>query len=108
MSEVLRHDNLVKVALMREPVSWMYSWYRFYSRIELRYSSHSKHFKSIKNVTFEEFIEGYLEDDPLGYSIIGSTQFEFLTSNSGIVEVDELFFYEKTNKLVDYMPNKTG
>ena len=75
------------VALIREPVSWLYSWYRFRARNALRTK---KHIHCTSHVTFGEFVVAYLADPQPAFARVGS-QSDFLTDENGNLGVDHLF-----------------
>ena len=92
------------VALIREPVSWLYSWYRFRARNALRTQ---KHIHCTSHVTFGEFVEAYLANPQPAFARVGS-QSEFLTDEDGNLGVDHLFAYEKVQALVTFFSERVG
>ena len=48
------------VCVIREPIDWLGSWYRFRSR------SSAPKAKSTKGISFETFVEGYLDEAAAG------------------------------------------
>jgi hypothetical protein len=92
------------VALIREPVSWLYSWYRFRARNALRTQ---KHIHCTSHVTFSEFVEAYLANPQPPFARVG-TQSEFLSDDEGNLGVDHLFAYEKAQALVTFFSERLG
>ena len=92
------------VALVREPVSWLYSWYRFRARNALRTQ---KHIHCTSHVTFGEFVEAYLANPQPAFARVG-TQSQFLTDDEGNLGVDHLFTYEKVQVLVTFFSKRLG
>jgi hypothetical protein len=92
------------VALIREPVSWLYSWYRFRARNALRTR---QHIHCTSHVTFGEFVEAYLANPQPAFARVGS-QSEFLTDEDGNLGVDHLFAYEKVQTLVTFFSERVG
>lgn len=86
------------VAVIREPMDWLRSWYRFRARDEL-----IGHENSTAMVSFERFVSDYLA---LGtrpaYARLGR-QSEFLTGQDGQIAVDHIFRYEAMPALVDFL-----
>lgn len=95
------------ICLIREPVLWLYSWYRFRSRSKLREPSHPLHHNSTANMTFEEFVLAYISEDSPKFVHFG-TQYDFVKSVAGGVGVDKIFIYEQMPKFIDYMEKKIG
>ena len=77
-------DHFTTVALMREPVEWLRSWYRFYLRDE-------QDAETPDNSRFEDFVRLYLAHPESVTQGIG-TQSAFLTA--GDAPVDRIFRYE--------------
>jgi len=92
------------VALIREPVSWLYSWYRFRARNALRAK---KHIHCTSHVTFSEFVEAYLANQQPAFARVGS-QSEFLTDEDGNLGIDHLFAYENAQALVTFFSERLG
>jgi hypothetical protein len=92
------------VALIREPVSWLYSWYRFRARNALRTK---KHIHCTSHVTFGEFVEAYLASPQPAFARVGS-QSEFLSDEDGNLGIDHLFAYEKAQVLVKFFSERLG
>ncbi len=90
------------VALMREPVDWLGSWYRYRMRPELpRDMAHTE------GLDFATFVEGYLARPQAAYAQLG-TQSQFLTDPEGRPIVDRLFRYEEMGLLIDFLEDQLG
>jgi hypothetical protein len=90
------------VAMVREPISWLYSWYRFRARSALRSQRHAH---CTAHVTFSEFVEAYLANPQPPFARVGS-QSEFLTDEEGNLGVDHLFAYENVESLVNFFSQR--
>ena len=86
-------DHFTTVALMREPVEWLRSWYRFYLRDE-----HDA--ETPDNSRFEDFVRLYLAHPESITQGIG-TQSAFLTA--GDVPVDRIFRYEDMDAFTQFL-----
>lgn len=93
-------DDFTTVALMREPVSWMQSWYRFRLRDDRDDPDHPMIGRS-----FEAFVADYLADAPPPHAQLGS-QSDFLTDGSGQLLVDRLFRYEDIDDFVHFLEDR--
>jgi len=88
------------VAMMREPVDWLGSWYRYRKRPQL-----SGKPASTEGISFDTFIESYLSDERPIYADIGS-QFKFMTDKDGNILVDHIFDYAYFSQLIEFLENK--
>lgn len=100
-------ENLETICVFREPVSWLYSWYRFRTRVELKNPSHPNHCRSTAGISFNEFLESYLSPNPKPYAEFGN-QSKVIRDATGEVKVDKLFPYERLDLLTEYMSAKVG
>lgn len=90
------------VAVMRDPVTQIRSWYRY------RHSDNLDGTKfSTKGMTFDDFVRDVIADDPPPHAGIGS-QFGFLTDGQGRVMVDHLFAYEAQVKFRAFLSERLG
>jgi hypothetical protein len=92
------------VAVVREPVDWLGSWWRYRQRDELRGHKNATH-----DVSFEDFVRGYMmprETRP-SYAAVGS-QAKFLHFGHGQVPVDHLFRYEDQDLLLGFLADRLG
>ncbi len=65
-----RHDVEV-VSLMREPIDWLRSWYRYRAREELRDPAHPYHRNYTGDVTLEDFLAAYVSEAPPPFARVG-------------------------------------
>lgn len=87
------------VALMREPRSWLGSWYRYRQRdivIDPK--------KQTNAISFDDFVAGWCRDPQPEYAAVGS-QARFLAPNNG-TRVDHLFRYEEIEGFVDFLEDR--
>lgn len=88
------------IAIMREPISWLGSWYRYRGRDAL-----AGHKNSTKGISFDAFVEAYLEDKRPSFAQVGS-QAKFLDDGSGQPGVDRLFRYEEPERLHAFLEKR--
>jgi hypothetical protein len=94
-------DDLELMAVMREPVSWLASWYRYRRRDFMR-----GHANSTQQVSFEEFVQEYMKGDKkAAFANVGS-QAKFLEPRPNGVKVDHLFRYEDQPQLVAFLEDR--
>ncbi len=92
--------HLETFALMREPVSWLGSWYRYRQRPFLNGTS-----RSTSGVSFDEFVLAYLENERPDFANVGS-QAKFLEPRPNGTKVDFLFRYEDTPRWTAFLEER--
>lgn len=86
------------VALMREPVDWLRSWYRFKLRDDDDDPDHP-----MLGVSFADFARDYAAPDgPDRLGIIGQAAF----LSQGGAQVDRIFRYESMDRFVDFLESR--
>ena len=88
------------VAIMRDPVEQIRSWYKYRRREELIGQP-----RSTAGMSFDDFVQAVISDDPPEFAKIGS-QFRFLTDKTGAVIVDHLFDYSALPAFLTFMSNR--
>jgi hypothetical protein len=76
------------LAVMREPISWLGSWYRFRRRPFMEGKPNATF-----DVSFDDFVSAYMQGDPPGFANVGS-QSKFLEPRPTGTGVDHMFRYE--------------
>jgi len=94
------HHPMDLVAVMREPVDWLGSWYRYRSRPQL-----SGKPNSTQGISFDEFVAAWLQPKRPDFADVGS-QAKFLTDADGNRAVDHLFRYDRMGDLVAFLENR--
>ena len=87
------------VAVMREPIDWLGSWYRFRQRKTLPPARHDTSVMS-----FDAFVEGYIAKPRPGFADVGS-QARFLSDKAGKV-VDRIFAYENQPEFLEFLEQR--
>jgi hypothetical protein len=88
-------------AIMREPIDWLGSWYRFRQR-----ESVTEPGRSTLGLSFDEFVDGYMSKPRPLFADVGS-QSKFLRCKDGI-GVTQLFRYEEMPKFLACLEAKLG
>lgn len=84
------------VALMREPIAWLGSWYRFRQRDDIADTP-----QSTRKIDFEGFLDAYMSTPRPAFADIGA-QARFLSGARGL-GVDRLFRYEEIDTFVTFL-----
>lgn len=100
--ESLAGRRFETVALMREPIDWLGSWYRFRLREDAPAAE-----RVPSGVGFAAFAEAYLDGRPPAYARLGS-QAAFLAGDDGRPLVDRLFRYESIGTFLSFLEDRIG
>lgn len=94
-------EAFTTVALMREPVDWLGSWFRYRRREDVLDDK-----MRTADMTFDAFAAAYCKSPQPGFAAVGS-QAKFL-SGDGAPLVDRIFRYEAMDKFVDFLEDRLG
>ncbi len=90
------------VAVMRDPVDQIRSWYKYRRRDEVAGQP-----RSTDSMTFDTFVLAVAAESPPEFANIGS-QHNFLTDSKGRVQVDHLFAYENQPAFLAFLSQRLG
>lgn len=93
-------NGIETLAVMREPISWLGSWYRFRRRPFMKGKP-----QATFDVSFDEFVSAYIQGDPAGFANVGS-QAKFLEPRPNGTAVTHLFRYEDQPALLDFLQTR--
>jgi len=88
------------LAVVREPVDWLGSWYRYRLRDDL-----AGHPNSTRGISFDSFVTEFMKGKPADFAAIGS-QSKFLLTPDGTIGVDHLFRYEAQDRLIGFLEDR--
>jgi hypothetical protein len=92
--------ELEVMAVMREPVSWLGSWYRYRQRPFMEGKPNSTH-----GISFDEFVLAYMKGNKPGFADVGS-QFQFMKTQPNGTGVTHFFRYEDQPKLKSFLEDR--
>lgn len=90
------------MAVMREPISWLGSWYRFRARPFMDGKDNST-----KGISFDEFVLAYMKGDKPGFADVGS-QANFMKTQPNGVGIAHHFRYEDQPRLQAFLQDRLG
>lgn len=96
------HVELETLAVVREPVSWLGSWFRYRQRPFLAGKPNST-----QGISFDQFVLDYLKGDKPAHANVGS-QAKFLKPHPKAGPVTYLFRYEDPGQLDDFLFQRIG
>lgn len=97
MFEKVCGAELEVAAVVREPVSWLGSWYRYRQRPALDGKPNST-----KGVSFDDFLRAHCKGKPPAFANVGS-QAKFLEAQPNGCKVTQLFRYEDQDALKGFL-----
>ena len=92
--------ELEVMAVMREPVSWLGSWYRYRQRPFMEGKPNSTH-----GISFDEFVLAYMKGNKPSFADVGS-QFQFMKTQPNGTGVTHFFRYEDQPKLKSFLEDR--
>jgi hypothetical protein len=96
-------DGPLEIAcLMREPIDWLASWYRYRNREKLKGTA-----RSTENVTFDAFVQGYMQGTRPEFAKVGD-QATFIAPPAGSKGVTHLFQYEQMDHFISFLEHRIG
>ncbi|MDR9394967.1 MAG: gamma-glutamyl kinase [Roseovarius sp.] len=100
MVEKFFTEKMDLLAVMREPVSWLGSWYRYRRRPFMQGRANATH-----DVTFDEFVTAYTQGQRPAFANVGS-QAKFLEPQRNGTAVTHLFRYEDQTGLKKFLEER--
>jgi len=94
--------ELETFAMMREPISWLGSWYKYRQRPFLDGKP-----KSTAGMSFDDFVLAYAKGDKPPFANVGS-QARFLEPRPNGTKVDHLFRYEDVAGWTGFLEERLG
>ena len=91
-----------RVAVMRDPLEQLRSWYRYRQDPKRKGAGNSA-----AGLSFDEFVLAAISDKPPPFARVGS-QFAFVTDDAGRVRIDHLFAYEKQAVFRQFLQERLG
>ena len=90
------------MAVMREPISWLGSWYRYRRRPFMKGKENNTH-----DVSFDEFVLGYIKGKKPGFADVGS-QANFMKGQPNGTKITHYFRYEDQPRLQAFLQDRLG
>ena len=100
MFEKFVGEDLTVVAVMREPIDWLGSWYRYRKRPFLEGQP-----TSTRNMDFDHFVDAYTKGDTPVFANVGE-QARFLRPHQNGTKVTHVFRYEDQAGLTAFLEER--
>jgi len=94
--------------MIRDPLEWIESWYRYRARAELGNSKHEAHDRYTGNIGYNEFIESYIAAGNRQPFAQIRTLYDFMRLDNGDIGVDYIFPLDRMDLVTDFLFRKTG
>lgn len=88
------------MAVMRDPISWLSSWYRYRQRPFMKDKPNNT-----LGISFDEFVLAYMKGKRPGFAEVGS-QLKFLERQPNGTGITHLFAYEDQPRLQSFLENR--
>lgn len=98
--EKLLNTELEVMAVIREPISWLGSWYRYRQRPFTKGQTNSTH-----DISFDDFVQAYLMGQRPDFANVGS-QAKFIEPQPNGQHVHHLFKYENQARLIGFLEDR--
>ncbi|WP_050928363.1 sulfotransferase family 2 domain-containing protein [Aestuariivita boseongensis] len=95
-------EDMETLAVMREPIDWLGSWYRYRQRDFMKGKPNATH-----GISFDDFVRAYCAETRPGFANVGS-QAKFLEARPNGTAVTHLFRYEDQARLIGFLENRLG
>lgn len=102
MLEKFVGDGLTVLAVMREPIDWLGSWYRYRQRDFL-----SGQPTSTQGISFDDFVKAYMKGEQPAFANVGS-QAKFLEPQRNGTAATHLFRYDDQAGLRRFLEERLG
>lgn len=88
------------MAVVREPIDWLGSWYRYRRRPFMEGKPNSTH-----DISFDDFVTAYMQGKRPPFANVGS-QLRFLTPRPGGCSATHLFKYENQSGIIAFLETR--
>jgi hypothetical protein len=95
-------EDFETVAVVREPVAWLSSWYRYRFREEIAGQP-----QSTRKIGFDDFVRTYATGRSDPRAAVGS-QARFVDDGKGGIGVTHLYRYEEPERLLAFLARRLG
>ncbi|MGH1414528.1 MAG: gamma-glutamyl kinase [Pelagimonas sp.] len=102
MYKKMGEEHMDLLAVVREPISWLGSWYRYRQRPFLVGRP-----TSTKDISFDEFVQAYCRGDRPAFANVGS-QAKFIEAQPNGTAVTHLYKYENQAGLIGFLEDRLG
>lgn len=102
MFEKMGAERMDVAAVIREPLSWLGSWYRYRQRPFLDGRP-----TSTRGLSFDDFVDAYAAGDRPAFANVGE-QSKFVEPRPNGTHVTHLFRYEEQGALIGFLENRLG
>ncbi|MGX9353889.1 gamma-glutamyl kinase [Roseobacteraceae bacterium S113] len=92
--------DMETLAIIREPISWLSSWFRYRSRPFM-----AGHPNSTAGMSFDAFVQAYCKGERPGFADVGS-QAKFLEPRPNGTAITHLFRYDDQPRLIRFLEER--
>lgn len=100
MFERVCNAEMALMAVIREPISWLGSWYRYRQRPFMQGKPNSTH-----GISFDDFVTAYMKGNKPSFADVGS-QLNFVKAQPNGTGVTHYFRYEDQPRLKSFLQDR--
>lgn len=105
---VLSQRPIETFSIFREPTEWLFSWYRYRQRDDIKQPDHPFHRNYTGDMSFEDFVSGYLKaDNRPNFANVGN-QTRFHTLKDGRIGVERIYAMSHLDQVASYLSERLG
>ena len=108
LKNLVPHRNVMSFCLMRDPLEWIGSWFRYRARKQLSNPSHRHHKYYTGNVSFEDFILEYMSEGERKPFANLRSQYEFVSLDNGRIGPDYIIPLTRMDIVEELLSEKLG
>jgi hypothetical protein len=107
---LLPHPKRIEsFCLIRSPLEWLESWYRYRSRKELMAPESPNHKNYTGHLSYDEFVTAYLSEATIRPTFARlQNQYKFVQLRNGAIGVDRIFCMDRLDLVSEYLSHKIG
>ncbi len=94
--------GLDRMIVMREPIEWLFSWFRYRSRAELDGTE-----RSTADVSFNRFVKAYLSNPQPDFAKVGKPT-RMMKNKAGDIAIGNIYKYRNISALANELSERLG
>ena len=95
-------------SIFREPIEWLFSWYRYRQRDDIKQPDHPFHRNYTGDMSFEDFVQGYLSSEKRPTFANVGDQARFHTLKGGCIGVERIYAMSRLDQVAGYLSERLG
>ena len=93
-------------SIFRDPLEWLFSWYRYRQRNDIKHPGSPMHHWYTGNMSFEHFVDAYCNSTPRPKFANVGNQARFHSLRDGRIGVEKIFAMTRLDKVESYLSDR--